>query len=157
MPQGRRVRRLEAPDSRGSRSIRVLQEKSGTVLKLEAFRSTLRLTDGREQAKRGRMDADVRTSEDQLEIGSVKILKNFTGDGWYASVVLSVAAADGSRARGWVHVHPRGSKWVVDDWDSEPADSNLFESVIHAESATILDAVRAKMAAENGVPGVSMP
>lgn len=95
------------------------------------------------------MSLNIRTYEAGLEIIGVQVLKTVTGDGWYASVTVRVTEGDGKAARGWVHVCPRGTKLVIDDWDSnEATDIGIFGEVVQAESPAILDAVTAKMSAD---------
>jgi len=77
-------------------------------------------------------------------------LRTVAGDGWYASVTVRIAEDDDRVARGWVHVRPRGTRLVVDDWDSsEASDIGRFGEVIQAESDAIVEAVNAKVPADH--------
>jgi hypothetical protein len=92
----------------------------------------------------------IRTREAGFEITGIKILKTVTGDGWYASVTVRVTEEGGKAARGWVDVRPRGTRLVVDDWDSsEASDIGLFSEVIQIEGPAILDAVTARIPGHN--------
>jgi len=92
---------------------------------------------------------DNRTTDATLEIIGVKVLRTVAGDGWYASVTVRVAQADDRVARGWVHVRPRGTRLVVDDWDSSDAsDIGRFGEVIQTEADAIVEAVNAKLAVD---------
>jgi len=93
---------------------------------------------------------DIRTSEVGLEIIRVKILRTVTGDGWYASVTVRVTEEGGKAVRGWVHVRPCGTRLVIDDWDSnEASDIGPFGQAVQTESSAILDAVNARIPADN--------
>jgi len=102
----------------------------------------------------------VTSNELELAIGSVRIRKSETRGGWYASVNVVVTEHGGRKAHGCVHVHPRGNKLAIDDWDTVDAeDSTHFGLAIETQRTAIVEAVRVVVATETASRefGVRLP
>lgn len=85
-----------------------------------------------------------------LAVMGVKLRQGNDSRDWFASVRVQMTGPDSKTFAGWVHVSMKGYKLAIVHWDDGgDGSSMLVDSLVAAESNTILDAVRKKMESRN--------